>query len=583
MEQARDMSSLEKAVLAEISADRLWQHVEFLSTLDRGSGRPGEEVAAKYIQAQLQEYGVEAEIYEFESWLSYSQESSLEVLAPTAASIKGRSLAFTAPTPDDGVRAELAFAGTGLAADYEGVAVDGKVVVIQGEGSPAKVLEAERRGAAGVVFANNEDVIHEFTANPIWGTPTPETIGTLPKIFSMSITRKDGDHLKELASQGVVTVRLTGQATLDWQTVRLPVGTINVDGDGSDYVLIGGHLCSWYLGSTDNATGNACCLELARVLSMHRGLLRRSVKVAWWPGHSQGRYSGSTWYADTYWEDLHRHAVAYVNIDSPGIKGSEVFTCRAMAELEELAQQVLKDVTNQAPEIRRPTRASDQSFWGVGVPSLAVSCLLPPGDPLRRVNPFGSGGGMWWHSPLDTIEYADKDVLHRDTGLFATFAARLAALDVLPNTFAKVGQEIARLLAELEQASGGALALSGLIARAEEFVQEATRIEALAEQLAAECAEGDANPETPARLARVNHTLMKLSRILNPPLYSNVGMFHHPPAVAIPLLPGLQSAAQLASLDPGSDEYKFLRTRLLRERNRVVHALSTALEEVRAI
>jgi hypothetical protein len=254
-----------------------------------------------------------------------------------------------------------------------------------------------------------------------------------------------------------------------------------------------------------------------------------------------------------------------------------------MAELEELAQQVLKDVTNQAPEIRRPTRASDQSFWGVGVPSLAVSCLLPPGDPLRRVNPFGSGGGMWWHSPLDTIEYADKDVLHRDTGLFATFAARLAALDVLPTTYAKVGQEIARLLAELEQASGGALALSGLIMRAEEFAQEATRIEALAEQLAAECAERDANPETAARLARVNHTLMKLSRILNPPLYSNVGMFHHPPAVAIPLLPGLQPGAQLASLDPGSDDYRFLRTRLLREKNRVAHALSTALEEVRAI
>jgi len=36
------------------------------------------------------------------------------------------------------------------------------------------------------------------------------------------------------------------------------------------------------------------------------GALRRSVKIAWWPGHSTGRYAGSTWFTDAFALDLDR-------------------------------------------------------------------------------------------------------------------------------------------------------------------------------------------------------------------------------------------------------------------------------------
>ena len=41
-------------------------------------------------------------------------------------------------------------------------------------------------------------------------------------------------------------------------------------------------------------------------------------------------------------------------------------------------------------------------------------------------------------------------------------------------------------------------------------------------------------------------------------------------------LPGLHSVTHLDSLVPATDEYEFLRTRLLRERNRAVCALREA-------
>ncbi len=66
-------------------------------------------------------------------------------------------------------------------------------------------------------------------------------------------------------------------------------------------MLIAGHFDSWHLGATDNATGNVACLELARVLYAQRDRLQRGVRIAWWPGHSNGRYTGSTWYVDHHW------------------------------------------------------------------------------------------------------------------------------------------------------------------------------------------------------------------------------------------------------------------------------------------
>jgi N-acetylated-alpha-linked acidic dipeptidase len=51
-----------------------------------------------------------------------------------------------------------------------------------------------------------------------------------------------------------------------------------------------------------------------------RGELRRSVRIAWWPGHSTGRYAGSTWYADAFAIDLDENCVAQIDCDSPGCR-----------------------------------------------------------------------------------------------------------------------------------------------------------------------------------------------------------------------------------------------------------------------
>ena len=86
--------------------------------------------------------------------------------------------------------------------------------------------------------------------------------------------------------------------------------------------MFNGHVDSWHYGAMDNGTANATQLEVARLLAEHRDELYRGVRMAFWSGHSHGRYASSAWYADAFWHDLHERCACNVNIDSVGGKGA---------------------------------------------------------------------------------------------------------------------------------------------------------------------------------------------------------------------------------------------------------------------
>ncbi|MCB0157922.1 MAG: hypothetical protein KDD83_07310, partial [Caldilineaceae bacterium] len=110
----------------------------------------------------------------------------------------------------------------------------------------------------------------------------------------------------------------------------------------------------------------------------------------------------------------------------------------------------------------------------------------------------------------------------------------------------------------------------------------AEAVETLAEQCAAAtaAAPGDEGEIASPAVIDLNRTLMALSRILIPVTYTLAGQFDHDPAWGQPHLPGLAGARRLAQLEPGSNDYHFLHTRLVRNRNQVDFALRQALDVV---
>lgn len=559
----------------DIDSKRLAGHLRWFSEVRRDTGGPGEDAAAEYIVAELRREGVDVRVHEFDAFLSYPRAARIEATEGERLDVHCVTHSFARSTPEGGLVGELSYLET---QDFSGSA--GKIVLLDGLCTPITVLEASRAGVAGLVFVNQGEVVHNMIATTIWGTPSLDQLERLPTVSAISVSRPDGEVLKARLRAGPLTVRMEATVETGWYRSKLPEATISGSGpDAADFVLVGAHYCSWEIGITDNATGDACLLELARVLNASREGLNRSVRLCWWPGHSHGRYSGSTWYADNLFQELADHCVAYHNIDSPGVRGATMYVARhTTAEVQAFCTGLIADMTGQqSPEVHRPSRAADQSFIANGIPAFSTYPFLPHGDPERKNWTGGCGNAWWWHSSSDVLDKADVDILTLDTRISATGIARLANASVLPIDPSATAIEARDYLVEFSEATAGHLDTTRLL-EAVHQLEEATA--ALARRAADLRGTGASAAET----AALNKNLMRFSRALLPATYTKGGRHVHDAAEWSPIMrnersslfPGLSQGFSLPALS-GTFEYGFVRAGLVRQINRIIDALHDAL------
>jgi hypothetical protein len=260
--------------------------------------------------------------------------------------------------------------------------------------------------------------------------------------------------------------------------------------------------------------------------------------------------------------ELRARAIGYLNIDSPGVRETVEWDCRYnMGEIEHITGAVVRELSGQDPNVRRPLKAGDQSFLGVGLPSMGAYRMLPLDHPERKAV-GGCGGGYWWHSPEDTLDKADANILAEDVAVYAAMTVRMCAPEVIPYNFVPSANDFIEHLTDLQQAAGSHLDLASTLALAD-------RYKSAAEQLAATPAENAANR---------NAVMRKLTHLVNPALFTIDGPYEFDPALQLPVLPGLAPMKQLAGMDPKSDDYQFLLTKLRRQRNRIEDTLMQASE-----
>ncbi len=413
--------------------------------------------------------------------------------------------------------------------------------------------------------------------SPVWGSPTDEDTTRLPTTVIVSVPFEQGHALKEALARGPQRVRLFAEMDTGWR--QTPILQADLPGhDPERWLMLSGHYCSWYAGAMDNGGANATMLEVARLCAGRRDHWERSLRLLFWSGHSQGRYSGSTWYADAHWEEIAAGCVGHINVDSTGGAGNTVVAdTTAMAETGELARDLLRTYAGQEWSGRTMHRAGDQAFWGIG-----LSCLFAnmseqpfvPGQVNAMAAVFGGGDrrnagtGWWWHTPYDTPDKIDEAILVRDTRIYLGAVWRFLTSPALPLDFAAAAREIRLVLEELQRAAGDRFDLT--VCR-----ERAATVETLASTLNREVARPGSL--APARLAAINHCLLRLQRSLVPIRYTRAGPFDHDPALALPLVPALDDVRRLACLDPTGDEARHLVVRLMRARNRVAVALRRAM------
>ncbi|MCL6552280.1 MAG: M28 family peptidase [Firmicutes bacterium] len=576
----------EQALLAEVSLDEPWALVERFATLIRESGTQDEREAFDYISGRLAAFGVPHTVHTPTLFISLPRGARLEVLAPERRTLVAKTPSMSASTAGRWRRGEVVYVPTGTAADIREIFaaaqatasdVRGRMVLTEGYASPGKVLEFMKAGAAGAIFISPGQRIHEGICTTIWGSPDLDSWERKPTIPVVMVNNTDGTWLKQLCQAGPVRARLSTRLVEGW--VPCPVCVAEIPGTQvpEEFVLVHGHVDGWHQGIGDNATGDATLLELARVLWQHRGRLARTVRIAWWPGHSQGRYAGSVWYADTFALDLDAHCIAHINCDSPGCRWATVYQdVFWMREAEGIAKAVIKDVTGQEASGGRPLRAGDKSFSNIGVSTFyMLSSTMPPA--LAREKGYyavgGCGGNIAWHTEDDTIEIADRDNLLRDIKVYLIAAYRTANATLHPLDFTALAAELESTLQAYQAATDGAVDLSAPLA---EFRALRADLERWYLDRAHLLGRSPADPE----VRRANATLRRLARILVPINYARAGRFRHDPAVDVPPLPDLAPARTWKHLAPGSHPYFVTLTHLVRGRNRVTAALRAARELV---
>lgn len=569
------MTEAEAAILAQVSTDEPWALVESFATFKREHPDDVNRGMDEVVQ-RLREHGVEVKVHTPSLYLSLPGTARVEAegriirAKPPAYSLDARG----------GVTARLVYLGANAADEIDDIfdlridgsgnaaeRVKGAIVISEGYASPVMVQQFEAMGALGVIAVNPGIDIHWGICTTVWGVPDLDDLPRKPGIPAVAVNRPDGQALIALARTGGEVTIFT-EMEEGWFTSKLPEVYIPGTEEPEKYVLLHGHLDSWDVGVGDNATGDATMLEIARVLWANRDKLRRSVRICWWPGHSTGRYAGSTWFSDRFALDLEENCVAQVNCDSPGCRwATEFINLSRMSETDTLISEVIAEVAGKTAKGERPHRAGDYSFNNIGISSyFMLSSTMP--DSLREEKGYyavgGCGANIAWHTENDTLEIADRDILLRDIKVYLLAILRTANAPVLPFDWRATAREFLGTIASYQTKAGDRFDLSPSKVAAEELL-------AALEEFYGKVAAGQVTA------GAANTVIQDLARILVPINFTRVVRFRHDPAVTIPALPSIHPATEL---DHYGGDLGFAVTSLVRGQNRLISALRQARRHI---
>lgn len=571
------LAELENNLINQLNLDIPRKVLDKFQTLVRESSSEDEKEAFQYLGKLLEEVGVPYTMHHPKIYLSVPKSAKVHVTSPEKLEFRAKTPAFSLSL--DGKKTEeleLVYISAGEESNEMDVfdvnildeqgSFEGKMVISEGFAMPARVKYFEERGAAGAIFINPGKNIHDGICTPIWGSPDLDNYENEPNIPVTALNNSDGEYLKKLCQEGEVFVSLETDLKKGW--FNCPLLDIHIEGteEPEKFVLLHGHLDSWGYGLGDNATGDAALIEMARVLYKNRSQLKRSVRVAIWPGHSTGRYAGSTWFADYFGLDLDENCIAQVNCDSPGCRWATSYhTMDWMPEVDAYCQKAIRDAIDQPSKGVRPARAGDYSFNNIGITSYFMLSSTLPDEVAKEKGYYpvgGCGGNIEWHTEDDLIHIVDEEILMNDLKIYLLSVVRNVNAVVLPYDFQATVKDHLKTIERYQEAVGDAFSFAGIKRDAEELLQVLGEFYGKTESLKDLTLSDTAVKEA-------NELQIELSRELILVNFAKAGKFRHDPALEVPALPEIAPALELKDYQEDEHLYHVTLNHLLRGSNRI--------------
>jgi hypothetical protein len=581
-EQPEEPGMSEESVIAALSMDNVRAHMEHLclEIPTRLAGSDNARRAAHYNADQLKRHGIESTVHDIPGLVSFPEATALRVLSPREEAIEAFTCAHSVPTGPDGFSGELVYVGSGAEADYAGKDVAGRIILAETSYHPArheKLRIAAGKGVSGAVLMNwggpDNTAIPFGSIKPAWGNPTRETMKSeMPTMPAVGIARTAGLRLVQMLEAGPVRVRFHANVENAWR--ELQVTSALIPGRTDDFVLLGGHQDSWFgQAATDNAAGNACIVELARVLDAHRDQLRRGLWCGFWTAHETGTMVGSSWFADHHWDQLREHLCGYVQIDQPACAGTTRWGTGSTVQLRRFHQAAeARHLGNMEHYWHQMVKGGDASFMGLGIPAMYGMGHFTQ----EELQASGLARLGWWHHSIEcNMDKVDLDFLAKHLEVYAAWLWELCTAPVLPLDMVPAVDQIADRLAKLSEA-GRSINLAATAETACHLQDVATRFDAVADQHRERYSSDPQMDDGPADA--LNATMKRVNRLLIPLALTYKGTYGHDPYGYTPqqsMIPLLHDVPLLATLPEGEERW-MLETELVRNRNRVSDTLVDA-------
>ena len=265
---------------------------------------------------------------------------------------------------------------------------------------------------------------------------------------------------------------------------------------------------------------------------------------------------------DNHWDQLNKHCVGYMHIDSTGVRDTQLFEIKASEELLEFAADNARQML-PGRELRTMSlkKIGDQSFMGIGIPSITQRMSFTK---EYMDHAHGATLGWWNHTKEDGLDKCDQDILELDTQVTLQVLYNLATAEILPYDFTGKLAELRRRVGELKERFGTHIDFSDLLVNLDEAAQEVASVQAMGTQCTGERAELYNEYVKGISRCLTNVTLTYADK------YAQDSYGYGKLSYPIPLLADLD---RLDKMRPDCLEYGLIQTQLVRNKNRINDAL----------
>lgn len=297
-------------VVESVNLTRIKNHMSYLSSFSsRVTGYPGCEMAAEYIRAVFESFGLKVQEQYFNATVPVDLGSF--IILPDGKIIQAFSmwpnLIQTSCTPPDGLEGPLIYVGRGELTDFDGKEVENSIVLMDFD-SGKNWMIAAKLGAKAAIFMETPYMSRSEAYEKMSITPI-----NFPRLY---VSQTDGEYLKTLANNRV-PIKIHAKMMWQLKTVRNIIGVIEGASIRDEIIVVSAYYDSWSITpalapGADETAGIASLLELANLLS--RNPPERTIWLVALTGHWQF-LAGAREFVEKYFFNQSKKFLFMISLD----------------------------------------------------------------------------------------------------------------------------------------------------------------------------------------------------------------------------------------------------------------------------